>query len=119
MNSKNISTLRDKLDVLHSLMLVKQDKPHSCYHFLRLLENLREMPAEEFAEAIKGKPEHLNCKTAFELVYNVGTRFKSISSYRESIQKDIANIEKMKDMPLMLLDPIKVISHHKFKYALD
>ncbi len=59
-------------------MLVKYDKPHSCYNFFQLLDNLREMPAEDMARAIKGKPDELGCKTAFELVYSASTRFKSI-----------------------------------------
>ena len=66
-------------------MLVKYDKPHSCYNFFQILGNLKEMSAEEFAVAIKGKPEDLGCKTAFELVYNAHTRFKSISSFRSSV----------------------------------
>ena len=76
------------------------------------------MPAEQFAVAIKGKPEDLGCKTAFELVYNVHTRFKSIQSFRESYFNS-PDKEKIQNMPIMLLDPIKVISFLRFKYALD
>ena len=40
------------------------------------------MPAEQFAEAIKGKPENLGCTTAFDLVFNIHTRFNTITSFR-------------------------------------
>jgi hypothetical protein len=66
-------------------MLVKQDKPNSIYHFARLLENLREMPAGEFAQAIRGKPDDLGCETAYDLLFNITTRFKSIGSFREIV----------------------------------
>lgn len=78
------------------------------------------MSAERFAEQIKGKPENLGCTNAFDLVYNVPTRFKSVTSFRESVfNSSLEDKAKIQDMPLMLLDPIKVISHHRFKYALD
>lgn len=84
------------------------------------MENLREMPAEEFALAIKGKPENLNCKTAFDLLFNANTRFQSINSFREVVFKVSADErEKLLNSPIMLLDPTKIISHLKFKYALD
>jgi hypothetical protein len=85
-------------------MLVKEDKPHSCYHFFKLLDNLKEMSAEEFAEEIKGKPENLGCTTAYDLVYNVSTRFKSVQSFRTCIAEQPENIETIKTLPLMLLD---------------
>jgi hypothetical protein len=78
------------------------------------------MPAEVFAEAIKCKPESLECRTAHELVYEVHTRFKSINSFREAVFNcDPDEKKKILEMPLMLLDPIKVISYLRFKYALD
>ena len=43
--------------LLQKHMLVKEDKPNSCYHFAKLLQNLKEMSAEDFAVAIKGTPE--------------------------------------------------------------
>ena len=46
------------------------------------------MSAEEFAIAIKGTPEQLNCKTAHDLLWNVHTRFKSITSFRELIREN-------------------------------
>ena len=45
------------------------------------------MSAEKFAIAIKGTPEQLNCKTAFELLWREHTRFKSIVSFRELIKE--------------------------------
>lgn len=89
---------------------MKQDKPHSCYHFLKILEDLKNLTAEEFAEAIKAKPEGLGCATAYELLFNASTRFKSVHTFRDSLftqSKD--NAEKIKGMPIMLLDPIKPI----------
>jgi hypothetical protein len=46
---------------LRSLILVKYDKPHACYNYFQILEDLQKMSAEEFAEAIKGKAENLGC----------------------------------------------------------
>ena len=78
------------------------------------------MSAEEFAEAIKGKPEGLGCSTAYDLLFNASTRFKSVHTFRSNVfSQTEQNAEKIKVMPIMLLDPIKVISHHKFKYALE
>lgn len=65
MKKLGISTLEEKLNFLNTNILVKHDKPHSCYHFLRILEDLPNMSAEEFAEAIKGKPENLGCNNAW------------------------------------------------------
>ena len=56
-------------ELLRNWMLVKEDKPNSCYHYDKLLENLSQMPAETFAEAIRGSPNELNCTTAFELLW--------------------------------------------------
>jgi hypothetical protein len=61
--------LEEKYNLLAKWMLVKEDKPNSCYHFARLLENLKKMPAEEFALAIRGKPDDLNCNFAFDLLF--------------------------------------------------
>ena len=71
--------------LLYKWMLVKEDKPNSCYHFDKLLQNLDRMPAEEFAVAIRGQPTELNCKTASELIWVVPTRFKSVVQFREMI----------------------------------
>ena len=76
------------------------------------------MSAGKFAECIKGKAEDLGCETAFDLVYKAHTRFKSIIAFRQSVFES-ENKNKIMEMPIMLLDPIKVISHLKFKYALD
>lgn len=45
MKDLGITTREAKLDYLNSLMLVKEDKIHSCYHFFDLLENLKHMSA--------------------------------------------------------------------------
>lgn len=74
-------------------MLVKEDKPHSCYNYFNILENLKEMTAQRFAEEIKGKPENLGCDTAFDLVFNVSTRFKSVTSFRNCIAELKDDIE--------------------------
>ena len=43
------------------------------------------MPAEDFALAIRGQPKDLNCTTAFELLWNAPTRFKSVTTFREMV----------------------------------
>jgi hypothetical protein len=45
------------INYLKKHMVVKYDKPHSCYNFFQLLDHLNEMPAEELAIAIKGSPD--------------------------------------------------------------
>ena len=67
----------DRLNYLQSRVLVKEDKKHRCYNFFQMFENLEEMKAEDFALAIKGKPEGLNCTKASDLLFNlnVPTRF--------------------------------------------
>jgi hypothetical protein len=71
-------------------MLVKEDKPNSIYHYARLLDNLRSMPAEDFAEAIRGKPDDLHCEYAYDLLFTKPTRFKSIMSFRELVYERYA-----------------------------
>lgn len=100
-------------------MMVKEDKIHSCYHFFELLENLKQMPAGKFAEAIKGKAEGLAADTAYDLLFNAPTRFKSIQSFRDTVFSQSEDLPKIRTLPILLLDPIKVISNHKFKYALE
>ena len=68
-------------------MLVKEDKPNSCYHYDSLLQDLAQMPAEKFATAIRGQPNELNCTYASELLWTTATRFKSVNSFREMIYK--------------------------------
>ena len=78
------------------------------------------MRAEEFAIAIKGSPEELNCQSAYDLLWNVNTRFKSINSFRKIInEKESPEARrKIMDSPVILLDPIKQIYGHKFAYSL-
>jgi hypothetical protein len=85
-----------------------------------MFDNLKDTPAEAFAEAIKGKPDNLGCKTAFDLLFIAPSRFNSINSFRESlINGKTSEIEKIQSSPIMLLEPARVISHRKFKYALE
>jgi hypothetical protein len=64
-------------------MLVKADKPNSCYTYADMHCNLKTMKATDLAIALKCSPVELNCETAFELLYSAPTRFKSIVGYRE------------------------------------
>ncbi len=100
-------------------MLVKEDKKHRCYHYSDLIEDLHEMSAEDFAIAIRGKPENLLCKTGFDLLFKANTRFQSVNSFRECLMQKREDIEKIQSSPIILLDPAQVATHRKFKYALD
>jgi len=51
----------ERIEYMSSHISVKEDKKHRCYNFMEIFENLKEMRAEDFAVAIKGKPENLNC----------------------------------------------------------
>jgi len=82
MKEKGITSLEDKIEYLNKCILVKADKHHRCYNFHDLFENLVEMPAGDFATAIKGRPENLGCDSAFDLLFKVRTRFNSIESFR-------------------------------------
>ena len=68
MNSKSFNyaspencstTSRD--DLLAKWMLVKEDKPNSCYTYADLLVNLEEKSASEVAIKLKCSTEELNC----------------------------------------------------------
>ena len=78
------------------------------------------MRAEEFAIAIKGSPEELNCKSAYDLLWNVNTRFKSIISFRKMINEKTPPeiVRSVLESPVILLDPIRQIYGHKFTYSL-
>ena len=106
--------------ILKKWMLVKEDKPNSCYHFAQLLQNLDKMSAEEFAVAIKGTPEELQCKVAHDLLWTASTRFKSIVSFRKLVhEKESPEARQaIMDSPVILLDPIKQVYGHKFTYSL-
>ena len=114
--------LETQQKLLHKHMLVKEDKPNSCYHFDILCQNLDQMPVEQFVEAIRGQPVDLNCTIAADMLWNVPTRFKSVMSFREmiyekySVQPELLN--HIKQSPIILLDPIKQIYGHKFTYQL-
>lgn len=82
LNTKGLVTDEERRKKLDKIILVKEDKPSNCYTFHKVLENLKEMPAEVVASAIRGKPENLNCKTGFELLYEAPTRFNCIKSFR-------------------------------------
>jgi len=50
-------------------MVVKQDKPNSCYHFDNLQRDLKMKPAKEFLTAIRsGKGEEM-AGSAYELLW--------------------------------------------------
>jgi len=99
---------------------VKEDKPNSCYTYVDLCGDLKQMSARDFACKLKCSPEELNCQTAHELLYQVVTRFKSIMGYRELMyEKDKKTAEIMMDCPIVLLDPIKKINEHAFSYSLQ
>jgi hypothetical protein len=53
-----------------------------------MLDNLKDMSAEDFARAIKGKPENLGCKTGYELLFTASTRFNSVNSFRECLMQN-------------------------------
>lgn len=101
-------------------MLVKYDKPNSCYTFVDLLCNLREMKATDLALALKCGTSDLNCETAHDLLYKTPTRFKSIVGYRELIEKNetVESAKILRESPICLLDPIKKINEHNFTYSL-
>ena len=85
--NKNFDSPELKYDKLRERILVKEDKPSNCYTYCRLLDDLKSTPAEVVAEAIKGKPENLNCKTGFELIFEAPTRFNCIKSFRDLIDQ--------------------------------
>ena len=80
------------------------------------------MSAEDFAVAIRGEPKELNCKVAYDLLWNIPTRFKSVMSFREMVYQNYQStptiLEAMKASPIILLNPIKQIYGHKFTYQL-
>ena len=85
-----------------------------------MFENLKEMKAEEFVVAIKGKPENIGCKTAHELLFSgVSCRFGSVESFQKSLFERTGDRARIVESPIMLLNPAKIASHRKFKYALD
>ena len=84
-----------RFEYLKQHILVKEDKKHRCYHFLELFEDLKNLSAEDFARAIKGKPENLQCKTAFDLLFIVPTRFHSVNSFRECLMQKKEDIDKI------------------------
>lgn len=102
-------------------ILVKEDKPNYCYTFRNLIDNLKQVSAEDVAAAIKGKPENLSCNTGFELLFEASTRFNCIKSFRDVIQNIEENqpgyIEKIKNSAIILLHPAKPVHNEKmFKY---
>lgn len=63
------ATLEEREAYLETFMLVKEDKPHRIYNYFDIFENLKDMPAEEFASAIKGKFDNMESKCAFDLLF--------------------------------------------------
>lgn len=60
--TKNEKYLEDRL--LSKWMLVSENKPNSCYTYVNLLKDLKNMSAYDMAVALKCKPEELGCETA-------------------------------------------------------
>jgi hypothetical protein len=87
LEKKQFKTEEERIKKLSERILIKEDKPSNCYTYCRLLDDLRNMKAETVAEAIKGKPENLNCKTGFELIFEAATRFNCIKSFRDLIDE--------------------------------
>lgn len=78
------------------------------------------MPADQFALAIRGTTEELNCTTAEELLYTAHTRFKSINSFRTLLHEQVEDTKiAIQEAPIILLDPIKPIYGHKMTYSLQ
>jgi len=102
---------------LQERILVKEDKPSNCYSFHRLLENLKEMTAEKTAEAIRGRPENLSCANGFDLIFNSGTRFNCIKSFRDLLNEHEMKTPGYKDIikqsPIILLNPTKPVHNEK------
>ena len=97
--------------------MVKEDKPSNCYSFHRLLENLKEMTAEKTAEAIRGRPENLSAANGFDLIFNSGTRFNCIKSFRDLLNEHEMKTPGYKDIikqsPIILLNPTKPVHNEK------
>jgi hypothetical protein len=106
---------------MRNWMAVKQDKPNSCYHYDKLLRNLNAMPAQEFLVAIRSAKGEMMQGTAYELLWQVDNRFKSVMSFREIVNQmeDKQESHLIKESPIALLDPIKPISQHKYSYSLN
>lgn len=113
------ATLEEREAYLEKHMLVKEDKNHRCYHYFDLFEDLKEMPAAEFAAAIKGKTDTLESKSAFDLLFTNPTKFKSIQSFRECLMRKLEDIPHIHSSPIMLMNPAGVASDRKYKYALE
>lgn len=101
-------------------MLIKADKPNSCYTYTDYIDNLKQMKASDLAVALKCSPSELNCETAYELLYTAVTRFKSIIGYREliSANETVESAKVLKQCAIVLLDPIRKINEHHFTYSL-
>jgi len=105
---------------------VKYDKPNNCYTYERLLEDLHKLPAEEVVIALRGKPVYLQSKTGWEEIFdnNTPTRFKSIKSFREGLNKlimagDLEKVKTIRDSPIILINPCKPLHlENMFRYNL-
>ena len=120
LKTKQIKSIEDRNELLDKYMLVKADKPNSCYTFTDYIENLKQMKAADLAVALKCSATELNCETAYELLYSACTRFKSIIGYRELIANNetVESAKHLKECAIVLLDPIKKINEHNFTYSL-
>ena len=72
------------------------------------------MSGEEFAYKIKGAYDKVENTSAYDMLYIQPARLKSIRGFREYIfDLDTTQIEKIKQSPILLLDPIKSLQNIK------
>ncbi len=70
---EELKSLEEKEMYLKKYMLVnvmsQQEKKHKCYHYLQMIDNLKEKTAKELAIAMKCSPENFGCTSAYELLF--------------------------------------------------
>jgi len=79
------------------------------------------MPAQDFLVAIRSAKGEQMKGSAYQLVWEIESRFKSLMSFREIVNsmEDKEESNQIKQSPIALLDPIRPISQHKFSYSLN
>lgn len=121
LQKKNFISHEQQVAKLKSCILVKGDKPNNCYTYNCLIEDLHKTTAEELAEAFKGKPENLNCRTGYQLIFEAPARFSCISKFREQIhekeQKCPGYKDRIKQSTIIFLNPTKpLLNEEMFKF---
>lgn len=66
-------------------MLVREQKPHICYNFIMTMDDLKELPAEDFVRNINCQPTDLNAETAYDLLFKATQRFRSVETFRQMV----------------------------------